>query len=136
MVFFKPSMSIPILIIVFLLPIACMVNLFISMVGERTEELGIRKSFGATAGNITGQFIVESIMMTFVAGIFALGLSIPFWKIFLAVDYDTVTRDIFSWRVFAISILGFTVIGAVVGYFTSIKLAKTSIVRSLGTAQS
>lgn len=47
-------------------------NIMMVIIKERTKEIGIRRSIGATPGNITSQIILEAITLTFVAGAFGL----------------------------------------------------------------
>lgn len=47
-------------------------NIMIVIIQERTKEIGIRRSLGATPRNIVSQIILEAITLTFIAG--ALGL--------------------------------------------------------------
>ncbi len=47
-------------------------NIMLVIVKERTKEIGIRRSIGARPGNIAGQIILESLVLTFIAGYFGL----------------------------------------------------------------
>ena len=49
-------------------------NIMLVTVSERTREIGIRKAIGATRGTIILQFLIESIMLTLLAGIIAVGI--------------------------------------------------------------
>jgi putative ABC transport system permease protein len=47
-------------------------NIMLVSIQERTKEIGIRRSLGATPRNITGQIVQEALTLTFVAGYFGL----------------------------------------------------------------
>jgi putative ABC transport system permease protein len=43
-------------------------NIMLVSIQERTKEIGIRRSMGATPANITGQIVQEALTLTFIAG--------------------------------------------------------------------
>jgi putative ABC transport system permease protein len=58
-----------------LLPALNLVNINVSRTLERAAEIGVRKAFGATAGRLVGQFLVENVLLTLVGGLLGLGLA-------------------------------------------------------------
>jgi putative ABC transport system permease protein len=44
-------------------------NIMLMTVNERTREIGIRKSLGATRGDIRRQFLIEAVVLTTIGGV-------------------------------------------------------------------
>ncbi|MCB0555256.1 MAG: ABC transporter permease [Phaeodactylibacter sp.] len=59
-----------------LLPAINLVNLNMSRIMERSSEIGIRKAFGASAGRLVGQFLIENIFITLLGGAIAVLLAL------------------------------------------------------------
>lgn len=49
-------------------------NVMLATVSERRSEIGIRRAVGATQGQVLGQFLVETLVLTLSGGVLGLGL--------------------------------------------------------------
>lgn len=59
-----------------LLPTLNLVNVNTSRIMERSSEIGVRKSFGASSKTLVYQFIVENMILTFIGGAISVILSL------------------------------------------------------------
>jgi macrolide transport system ATP-binding/permease protein len=50
-------------------------NIMLVSVTERTREIGLRKAVGATRGDILSQFLVESVVISVIGGLFGVALA-------------------------------------------------------------
>ncbi len=88
-------------------------NIMLVSVTERTREIGIRKAVGARRGDILGQFLIESIVMSVIGGVVGIGFG---WGISLAVN----TTDQFTTVVTPQSVLLAVSFSMAVGLFFGI----------------
>jgi putative ABC transport system permease protein len=103
-------------------------NIMLVSVTERTEEIGIRMSLGATRGAILLQFLVESVLITVLGGILGilLGLSAS-W----VVHWLTPLPSVVSWQAVLIGFLFSVAIGIVCGLYPANKAAKLNPIEAL-----
>lgn len=58
-----------------LIPTINMININVTRIMERSSEIGVRKSFGASSGTLVLQFLVENVFLTLVGGLIGILLS-------------------------------------------------------------
>jgi ABC-type antimicrobial peptide transport system permease subunit len=97
-------------IAVFILLIACInfMNLSTARSEKRAKEVGIRKVVGAYKASLIFQFISESIILAFIAGIFALGivlLVLPFFNQLTGVQLQFSFSNPLYWLIGVVFIL-------------------------------
>jgi ABC-type antimicrobial peptide transport system permease subunit len=103
-----------IVIAVFILLIACInfMNMSTARSEKRAKEVGIRKVSGALRGSLIGQFLGESVLLAFVAGVFALGLvevCLPYFNQLTSKTMSVGLGNVYFWLVF----LGFVLLTGV-----------------------
>jgi putative ABC transport system permease protein len=103
-------------------------NIMLVSVTERTEEIGIRMSLGATRGAILLQFLVESVLITVLGGILGIVLGLTTsW----VVHWLTPLPSVVSWQAVVIGFLFSVVIGIVCGLYPANKAAKLNPIDAL-----
>jgi len=93
-------------------------NIMLVSVTERTKEIGIRMAIGAKSSDIRIQFLIESLLLSFIGGILGLIAGVLGAKLIELLGSMTVYISSFS----IILSLGFSaVIGMVFGYYPAYK---------------
>lgn len=103
-------------------------NIMLVGVAERTREVGIRKSVGASSLAIVGQFLMESLLLSFIGGLLGtvLGVVLSF-TIALGVYFTPV----FTWEMIAASLGVSMGVGVLFGLYPAIRAARKDPIESL-----
>jgi putative ABC transport system permease protein len=103
-------------------------NMMLTTVTERTREIGLRKAIGAKRKDISLQFIIESIVLTFTGGAIGilLGCGISYAVNLLGIIQTTISISSIL-LAFGVS----TVIGIVFGYYPARRAAALNPIQAL-----
>ena len=105
-------------------------NIMIITVKERTREIGIRKALGATPFGIVSTLLMESILVTSVAGYSGLVLGVGLLELVAFVMHSSgITLDFFespevNFQVAITSIILLVIVGALAGLMPALKAAR------------
>lgn len=103
-------------------------NIMLVSVTERVREIGIRKSLGASSGQIMLQFLIEAVIMCIVGGILGFALAYGFaWLLSSYLDFNPV----FEWYILGLAFLLSMGVGVIFGFFPAYKAAKEDPIRAL-----
>ena len=103
-------------------------NIMLLSVSERRREIGLRRAVGAKARHIQGQFLLESVAVTFLGGIAGLLLGVAGNML---LERITDTPALLTWHVMVAAILFSTVVGLVAGLHPARKAAAMAPVDAL-----
>lgn len=103
-------------------------NIMLVSVTERTREIGIRISLGATRGQILFQFLVESITLTLIGGVIGILLGSGAASL---VSFFAKWPSLVSWQVVVGGLLFSMVIGIIFGILPANKASRLDPIESL-----
>lgn len=103
-------------------------NIMFVSVTERTREIGVRKSLGATNRQIYSQFLIEATIISLVGGI--IGVLIALLSNYFLRILTSLT-PVATWPIVAIAVLVATGIGMIFGTAPAIKAARKDPIQSL-----
>jgi len=109
-------------------------NIMLVSVIERTKEIGLRKSVGATDRDILQQFLVESIMLTFVGGVIGIAAGAFFvTAIYLVLSNFFSIGWVFEFPISAviIAVVVSTITGVAFGIYPARQAARKNPIEAL-----
>ncbi|HEV2480545.1 MAG TPA: ABC transporter permease [Puia sp.] len=110
----------------FILLIACVnfMNLSTARSSNRAKEVGIRKVLGSLRGNLVSQFMIESILLSFISMLLALGLAYLLLPVFNQLSGKQMVIGLFSrtWLVPAMLAL-VVIVGILAGSYPAFYLS-------------
>ena len=114
-----------------LLPALNLVNLNVSRMLERSSEIGVRKAFGATAGRLVGQFMVENLFLTLLGGVLGLGLAAGALALLNSSSVIEYAQFALNGRVFAVALGAAVFFGLLSGVYPAYKMSKLPAIQAL-----
>lgn len=112
--------------VIFILTIASInyINLTTAKSVERAKEIGIRKTLGALKSHLSFQFLTESVLFCWIAGLIALILTISLLPNFNELSAKSfVYQDLFNLELLSYGFIGTFLIGLVSGIYPSLALS-------------
>jgi putative ABC transport system permease protein len=103
-------------------------NIMLVAVIERTKEIGIRKSIGATNIQILSQFLIEAGIIGFIGGIIGVILSMIADVI---ISYFTSLRPAINWQIIVIAVGISLLAGLIFGAMPALRASRKDPIDSL-----
>lgn len=103
-------------------------NMMLTTVTERTREIGLRKAIGAKRRDISTQFLVEAIALTFVGGVIGVILG---WLISFGVTYLGILQTKVSLGSILLAFGVSAAIGIIFGYYPATRAARLNPIEAL-----
>ena len=108
-----------------------LMNIMMVSVTERTREIGIRKSLGATPGRILQQFLIEAIVICLLGGIGGIILAIPIGNLIAQGISSGNASFIIPWLWMSVGIIICVLVGLFSGIYPAFKASKMDPVEAL-----
>ena len=108
-------------------------NIMYVTVTERTREIGLRKAIGAKSRDVLGQFLMEAVLLTAIAGLIGIvcGLTFSWLAITLISHFQDGWSFTFPWSGVIASFVVSSAIGIIFGYFPAKRAAQLNSIEAL-----
>ena len=120
---------------IMLLPTLNLVNINITRIMERSSEIGVRKAFGASSRTLTGQFIVENLVLTLLGGLIGMVLSFIVLQVFNSLQPIPDLTLSLNFTVFLVALLTCLVFGLLSGAYPAWRMSRLPVVTALKEQQ-
>jgi putative ABC transport system permease protein len=104
-------------------------NIMLVSVTERTREVGIRKAVGATRRDILLQFLLESIVLSFLGGLLGIGMGITGANVIANLSPDLATKVTLGTLTLASGVA--SAVGLVFGVYPAMRAASLKPIEAL-----
>jgi putative ABC transport system permease protein len=105
-------------------------NIMLASISERVREIGIRKSVGASTGDIFTQILVESVVIALLGGL--VGLATSFALVNLISSFSpTENAPIITVGALAVAFSFSALVGVLAGIFPAVKAARLNPIQAL-----
>ena len=108
-----------------------LMNIMMVSVSERTREIGIRKSLGATPARILQQFLIEAIVICLIGGIGGIMMAIPIGNLIASGISSGKASFIIPWLWMTIGIIICILVGIFSGIYPAYKASEMDPVEAL-----
>lgn len=123
-----------ILVLLFMsLPAINLMNINLTRIMERSSEIGVRKSFGATSFTLVIQFLVENIIVTLLGSIIAVALSCLILWVINSSDFIRYLHLQVNYRVLLFCIVASLFFGFISGVYPAWRMSRLPIADALKT---
>jgi putative ABC transport system permease protein len=109
-------------------------NIMLVSVTERTREIGLRKSVGATTTNIMSQFLIESVMVSVLGGLVGIALGLlGLWGVATVISANTAVKvdNVVSMTAVLVAFGVSAAIGIVFGLYPAWRAARLDPITAL-----
>jgi putative ABC transport system permease protein len=119
-------------ILIILLACINFTNLSIASSSNRSKEIGIRKVLGSEKYSLVSQFLTESVILTFLALLFAIGFIYLLLPYFNNLAGKQITVGFFlTYKVLVVEILAALLVGIIAGLYPAFVLSSLQIINVL-----
>ncbi len=113
------------------LPAVNLININVSRIMERSSEIGVRRTFGASSGALVNQFLVENLVLCLIGGAIGFALSYLVLQIIVASGIIPYARFAFNYRIFGYGLLFSVVFALLSGVYPAWHMSRLHPVDAL-----